>query len=187
MDGQSERRPWGYSRISPGIRRKKEKGKLPQNGANHRAVDSGPGPKPQNRFNLLETSILLECDRITGRPFFSTVLVRYLLGNSGPPLATPVPNLLFLCGLSSAGVAQLVEHLICNQRVGGSIPSASSSSFKRGVQRSESRHGNMKGLVSLDTSPFCVFAGKAPEDNAGKIRTTRCRCLTFFADGWVSG
>jgi hypothetical protein len=25
-----------------------------------------------------------------------------------------------------AGVAQLVEHLICNQRVGGSIPSASS-------------------------------------------------------------
>ena len=28
----------------------------------------------------------------------------------------------------SAGVAQLVEHLICNQRVGGSIPSASSIS-----------------------------------------------------------
>jgi hypothetical protein len=28
---------------------------------------------------------------------------------------------------SPAGVAQLVEHLICNQRVGGSIPSASSS------------------------------------------------------------
>ena len=27
-----------------------------------------------------------------------------------------------------AGVAQLVEHLICNQRVGGSTPSASSSS-----------------------------------------------------------
>ena len=26
---------------------------------------------------------------------------------------------------ASAGVAQLVEHLICNQRVGGSIPSAS--------------------------------------------------------------
>src|SRR5581483_7470350 len=28
-------------------------------------------------------------------------------------------------GLSCAGVAQLVEHLICNQRVGGSNPSAS--------------------------------------------------------------
>ena len=29
-----------------------------------------------------------------------------------------------------AGVAQLVEHLICNQRVGGSSPFASSSSFR---------------------------------------------------------
>ena len=29
-----------------------------------------------------------------------------------------------------AGVAQLVEHLICNQRVGGSIPSASFARFK---------------------------------------------------------
>ena len=27
---------------------------------------------------------------------------------------------------SSAGIAQLVEHLICNQRVGGSSPSAGS-------------------------------------------------------------
>ena len=35
-----------------------------------------------------------------------------------------------LCGLlvGSAGVAQLVEHLICNQRVGGSNPFASSTS-----------------------------------------------------------
>jgi hypothetical protein len=47
-----------------------------------------------------------------------------------PLLAIPVPNLLFLLGLSGAGVAQLVEHLICNQRVGGSIPSASSTRFK---------------------------------------------------------
>ena len=46
-----------------------------------------------------------------------------------PILAIAVSNLLFLCGLSSAGVAQLVEHLICNQRVGGSIPSASSTIF----------------------------------------------------------
>ena len=29
--------------------------------------------------------------------------------------------------ISQAGVAQLVEHLICNQMVGGSIPSASST------------------------------------------------------------
>ena len=31
---------------------------------------------------------------------------------------------------SVAGVAQLVEHLICNQRVGGSNPSASSNKIK---------------------------------------------------------
>ena len=60
--------------------------------------------------------------------------------NSGPvlallpsdPLAIPVPTLLFLLGLSEAGVAQLVEHLICNQRVGGSIPSASSTAGSAG-------------------------------------------------------
>jgi hypothetical protein len=47
-----------------------------------------------------------------------------------PALAIPGPALLFLLGLSDAGVAQLVEHLICNQRVGGSIPSASSITTK---------------------------------------------------------
>ncbi len=122
----------------------------------------------------------MDCYEFTGLTFFSTVLARHLLAILGPPLASPVPNLLFLCGLSSAGVAQLVEHLICNQRVGGSIPSASSSSFEQGVKRSESRHGNMKGLVSLDTSPFCVFACSAPEDNTGTIETARCWCLTVF-------
>src|ERR1700688_2047523 len=35
--------------------------------------------------------------------------------------------LLYFLGLRRAGVAQLVEHLICNQRVGGSNPSASSA------------------------------------------------------------
>ena len=37
-------------------------------------------------------------------------------------------NLLTLCPVTGgfAGVAQLVEHLICNQRVGGSSPFASS-------------------------------------------------------------
>src|SRR6266699_4636508 len=35
--------------------------------------------------------------------------------------------LIYFIGLSRAGVAQLVEHLICNQRVGGSNPSASSA------------------------------------------------------------
>src|ERR1700730_19126063 len=35
--------------------------------------------------------------------------------------------LLYFLGVSRAGVAQLVEHLICNQRVGGSNPSVSSA------------------------------------------------------------
>ena len=50
-------------------------------------------------------------------------IAKHLLG----PLAILMPLLLFLPGLSDAGVAQLVEHLICNQRVGGSNPSASST------------------------------------------------------------
>ena len=40
----------------------------------------------------------------------------------------PVPrSTLFV--ILSAGVAQLVEHLICNQRVGGSSPSAGSKIY----------------------------------------------------------
>jgi hypothetical protein len=63
---------------------------------------------------------------------FSTELALDLLTVCHPSLAIHVPYLLFLPGLSSAGVAQLVEHLICNQRVGGSIPSASSTRFTAG-------------------------------------------------------
>jgi hypothetical protein len=58
---------------------------------------------------------------------FSTDLAIDVLRNLQLPLAICMPTLLFLPGLSGAGVAQLVEHLICNQRVGGSIPSASST------------------------------------------------------------
>jgi hypothetical protein len=58
---------------------------------------------------------------------FSTDLAIDVLRNPQLPLAISVPTLLSLPGLSGAGVAQLVEHLICNQRVGGSIPSASST------------------------------------------------------------
>ena len=54
-----------------------------------------------------------------------------------PLLAIPFPLLVDLLGLSGAGVAQLVEHLICNQRVGGSIPSASSTGIFEGARRNE--------------------------------------------------
>jgi hypothetical protein len=43
------------------------------------------------------------------------------------PLGFPVQRPFF--GRFSAGVAQLVEHLICNQRVGGSNPFASSTHY----------------------------------------------------------
>jgi hypothetical protein len=73
------------------------------------------------------------------------------------PLAIYLPLLLFLPGLSDAGVAQLVEHLICNQRVGGSIPSASSTKNRQGSEAEQILAGKINGLVSFDTSPFCVF------------------------------
>ena len=63
-----------------------------------------------------------------------------------------------LARFDSAGVAQLVEHLICNQRVGGSIPSASSTRKFAGSEAERILEIKIDGLVSLDTSPFCVFA-----------------------------
>jgi hypothetical protein len=74
------------------------------------------------------------------------------------PLAISLPSLLLLLGLGSAGVAQLVEHLICNQRVGGSIPSASSTRiFVGGVWRSESLQSNVTGWC-LSTRVRLVFS-----------------------------
>ncbi len=91
------------------------------------------GPRSHlQHVNSLWCNYLRKCERLTETIFFSTELVSQLLGFFLSLLAIPVPNLLFLCGLSSAGVAQLVEHLICNQRVGGSIPSASSTIFRAG-------------------------------------------------------
>jgi hypothetical protein len=87
----------------------------------------------------------------------------WLLTCSDPelPLAISLPSLLFLLGLSSAGVAQLVEHLICNQRVGGSIPSASSTrNFAGGVRRSESSKLKIRGWCLL-TRVLFVFSVEA--------------------------
>jgi hypothetical protein len=66
-----------------------------------------------------------------------------------------------LARFESAGVAQLVEHLICNQRVGGSIPSASSTRKFAGNEAEQILSKKIDGLVSLDTSPFCVFPKRA--------------------------
>src|SRR5437588_6381235 len=104
-----------------------------------------------------------------------------------PPLAILIPLLVDLLGLSGAGVAQLVEHLICNQRVGGSIPSASSTRNFGGARAERILTGKTNGLVSLDTSPFCVFTGEARKLLKDKFGTRSSRPKMFSRDGWVSG
>src|SRR5437899_8556305 len=98
-----------------------------------------------------------------------------------------MPLLLFLLGLESAGVAQLVEHLICNQRVGGSIPSASSTRNQWGSEAKRILEGKMKGLVSFDTSPICVFAGNARNLLKDKSEIFASCPKSLVRDGWVSG
>src|SRR5205823_5348984 len=97
-------------------------------------------------------------------------------------LAILIPLLVCLLGLSGAGVAQLVEHLICNQRVGGSIPSASSTGSFLGSEAERNLAAKANGLVSLDTSPICVFVRTVwkllksklePVVRVGKVRRMR--------------
>jgi hypothetical protein len=61
----------------------------------------------------------------------------------------------------SAGVAQQVERLICNQRVGGSIPSASStlSSFARGARTSGGTPRNLGRYPSWPKGADCKSVG----------------------------
>jgi hypothetical protein len=87
---------------------------------------------------------------------FSTELALDVLQIQLLPLAIAMPILLSLPGLSSAGVAQLVEHLICNQRVGGSIPSASSTSMRQGSEAEQSWQKKLTGWCLL-TRVLFVF------------------------------
>src|SRR5712664_4461224 len=118
------------------------------------------------------------------RARFSTELAMDVLEIWDQPLAILIPLLLFLPGLSGAGVAQLVEHLICNQRVGGSIPSASSTRKICGGSEAERiLQSKMNGLVSLDTSPFCVFARGACKLLKDKFGTRGSRPKMLFGTG----
>ena len=58
----------------------------------------------EQRINALLARVLLACENLA---------------------CNSIAGVIISLGLSRAGVAQLVEHLICNQRVGGSNPSAS--------------------------------------------------------------
>src|ERR1700719_2262062 len=53
----------------------------------------------------------------------------------------------------------------------------------RGARRDESRHGNIKGLVSLDTSPFCVLLATRSRTTAWLSNTRQAvSVLAVFAD-----
>ena len=53
----------------------------------------------------------------------------------------------------------------------------------RGARRDESRHGNTKGLVSLDTSPFCVLLATRSRPTAWQSNTGQAvSVLAVFAD-----
>ena len=109
----------------------------------------------KKRNSLIRIRIIGACKDTIAE--FSTSLGLWRALKRQPPLAILVPLLVYFIGLSGAGVAQLVEHLICNQRVGGSIPSASSTGSFQGSEAERNLKRKMNGLVSLDTSPICVF------------------------------
>src|SRR5580692_12162433 len=53
----------------------------------------------------------------------------------------------------------------------------------RGARRDDSRHGNMKGLVSLDTSPFCGLLATRSRTTAWPSNTGQAvGVLAVFAD-----
>src|ERR1051325_3272333 len=75
------------------------------------------------------------------------------------------------CGFDSrlplqAGVAQLVEHLICNQRVGGSNPSASSIDSRYATLRSLSRRIRQRRKSTGKSTWYNRFT---PQDSLGTL------------------
>jgi hypothetical protein len=71
----------------------------------------------------------------------------------------------------AAGVAQLVEHLICNQRVGGSSPFAGSMS-----------HLKNAGVVEWLMAPGCKPGGFTPYGGSNPPPCTRSDCRFPIAD-----
>ena len=67
-----------------------------------------------------------------------------------------------------AGVAQLVEHLICNQRVGGSNPFASSTQTKTEAEWKQRQASFWTGVLKWDAGP--VLCGNPHEVHAPKRR-----------------
>ena len=66
-----------------------------------------------------------------------------------------------------AGVAQLVEQLICNQQVGGSSPSTSSTEFSQELNMGEFPSGQRGQTVNL---LLLRFDGSNPSSPTTKVR-----------------
>ena len=71
----------------------------------------------------------------------------------------------------AAGVAQLVEHLICNQRVGGSSPFAGSTEFLI---------NGRAGVVEWLMAPGCKPGGLTPYVGSNPTPCTIKMKLKFF-------
>jgi hypothetical protein len=73
-----------------------------------------------------------------------------------------------ISGVGRAGVAQLVEHLICNQRVGGSNPFASST------YKEEKETGPEKGCIGR-RADFFEAPGLSSAVIPFEVHTPKCR------------
>ena len=63
------------------------------------------------------------------------------------------------CFVSAAGVAQPVEHLICNQRVGGSNPFASSSLSAHSRENGRRRWSKLQERVFIKSEKCSALRG----------------------------
>src|SRR5208282_1904199 len=93
--------------------------------------------------------------------------------------------------LPPAGVAQSVEHLICNQRVGGSIPFASSRKTRF---RKQKRFALRRALAARfqstpsDYFPASEVVRREFSHSFPELRSTEsCRCWFFARPGSVFG
>ena len=70
-------------------------------------------------------------------------------------------ELILVHKVTNAGVAQLVEHLICNQVVAGSSPVTSSGTIAQMVEHATENCG-VSGSIPLRPTIGCSSVGRAP-------------------------
>src|SRR5690348_14725887 len=85
--------------------------------------------------------------------------------------------------MSFAGVAQLVEHLICNQVVGGSIPSAGTISKKVGVSPADCTF-LFRGPVQVSQLATLSCSARGPGGTSLYPRAKLAHHAPGFPLGW---